>query len=100
MYDQAAKLLEEIPNFTRTSKTRGTVTERISFGIGRVLCKKINMLNVTCEEFELFKEIFEKSQTEIENVQMFLNDDRQEKNYKIFLNLQNSLNEIPFHSST
>ena len=61
LYDQAAKLLEEIPNFTRTSKTRGTVTERISFGTGRIICKKINMLNVTCEEFELFKEIFEKS---------------------------------------
>jgi hypothetical protein len=61
LFEKASKLLEKIPNFGRISKTRNANNERLTIEKGYKIFQEIIKIEVTCEEFEEFLRLYEKT---------------------------------------
>lgn len=77
VYEASVDLIERIPNFARISKTRGmNVQEPIKIEAAIEIMAQIQKLNVYCDEFDSFEYALIFSLEKINNLIMFLNDDR------------------------
>lgn len=84
MFDESAQLLDKIPNIIqRISKTRGNQVEsKMKFKKAREMADKIDMVYVTSDEFETYLGNFNAAVQELEQIQMYFEDDRSEKQSK------------------